>query len=44
MAFLKKLNSSVSLLLSFIYHFSYESGTIPEAWKNAIVRPVYKVA
>ena len=41
---IKRLKSSVSLPLSFIYHFSYESGTIPEAWKNAIVCPVHKGA
>ena len=41
---LKRLKSSVSLPLSFIYHFSYGSGTIPEAWKNAIVCPMYKGA
>ena len=38
---LKRLKSSVSLPLSFIYHFSYENGTIPEARKNSIVCPVY---
>ena len=41
---LKRLKSSVSLPLSFIYHFSYESGTIHEEWKNAILYPVYKGA
>ena len=39
---LKKLINIVSFPLSIIFNFSISSGTVPKAWKRAIVIPVFK--
>ena len=39
---LKRLKCGVSLPLSLIFNHSYESGSNPEVWKQAVVCPVYK--
>ena len=39
---LKKLINVVSFPLSILFNISLSSGTVPNAWKRAIVIPVYK--
>ncbi|EGT44568.1 hypothetical protein CAEBREN_17288 [Caenorhabditis brenneri] len=39
---LKKLATSIALPLSIIFHESLETGSIPDLWKTATIRPIFK--
>ena len=39
---LKELAKEIAPILKIIFNISYDTGTIPEQWKTAIVQPVYK--
>ena len=39
---LKELAKEIAPILTIILNISYDTGTIPEQWKTAIVQPVYK--
>ena len=39
---LKELAKEIAPILIIIFDISYDTGTIPEQWKTAIVQPVYK--
>ena len=39
---LKELAKEIAPILTIIFNISYDTGTIPEQWKTAIVQPVYK--
>ncbi len=38
----KELAKEIAPILKIIFNISYDTGTIPEQWKTAIVQPVYK--
>ena len=38
---LKELAKEIAPILKIIFNISYDTGTIPEQWKTAIVQPVY---
>ena len=38
----KELAKEIAPILTIIFNISYDTGTIPEQWKTAIVQPVYK--
>ena len=40
--FYKKAVSSITIPLTIIFNTSLESGTVPEAWKKALVVPIFK--